>query len=152
MTGWIRGLMALIVVASVSVATPGFADDGATVTVKISGLKGTKGVALVTLYDSEETWLKVPKAVKVVRKAISGAELTVTFEGVRPGTYAVSVIHDENKNNEMDMRWFPFPKPKEGAGASNNPKSKMGPPKWEEAKFSLPAAGITVNATMNYFD
>jgi uncharacterized protein (DUF2141 family) len=124
----------------------------ATVSVKIAGFKGTEGVALITLYDSEQSWLKVPKAVQVVRAKISGATMSVDFKDVKPGTYAISVIHDENKNNELDMRWLPWPKPKEGVGVSNDPENKAGPPKWEAAKFTVPAEGATVKATVKYIE
>jgi len=127
-----------------------WAQQAGSVSVKIDGFKGTEGVALVTLYDSAESWLKVPKAVQVVRAKISGASLVVELKGVKPGTYAVSVIHDENKNNELDMRWLPYPKPKEGSGASRDPDTKVGPPKWEAAKFDVAAAATSVNVTMKY--
>ena len=42
-----------------------WAQQAGSVSVKIDGFKGTEGVALVTLYDSAESWLKVPKAVQV---------------------------------------------------------------------------------------
>lgn len=122
----------------------------ATVTVKIDGLKGTAGVALVVLYDSAESWLKVPKAVQVVRAKITGSALTVELKGVKPGSYGVSVIHDENKNDELDMRWLPYPKPKEGSGASRDPDTKVGPPKWDGAKFEVAAEGAAVNVTVKY--
>ena len=121
-----------------------------TVTVKISGFKGAEGLALVTLYDNEQSWLKVPKAVQVVRAKITGAGMSIEFKDVKPGTYAVSVIHDENKNNELDMRWLPYPKPKEGSGASRDPDTKVGPPKWEGAKFDVAAEGTTVQVTIKY--
>ena len=127
-------------------------ETGATVTVKIAGFKGTEGLALVTLYDNEQSWLKVPKAVQVVRAKITGTELKVEFKDVKPGTYAISAIHDENKNNELDMRWLPWPKPKEGVGVSNDPENRAGPPKWETAKFDVPPAGITVKATIKYIE
>ncbi len=152
---WIRALVAVVFLAGTLAAhgAHGQAQDGlTTVTVKIVGLKGKDGVALVTLYNSEDTWLKIPKAVQVVKAQITGPNLTVTFKGVKPGTYGVSVIHDANKNNEMDMRWFPFPKPKEGAAASNDPVAKIGPPKWEGAKFTVGAEAVTVTATLKYFD
>lgn len=158
MTRWIRAFGALAVAAAVFAGSAAFApsteaqDKLAVITVKITGLKGKDGVALITLYDSEDTWLKIPKAVQVVKTAITGAEMTVTFKGVRPGTYGVSVVHDANKNSEMDMRWFPWPQPKEGAAASNDPAAKAGPPKWDGAKFTVTAEDITVKATMKYFD
>jgi uncharacterized protein (DUF2141 family) len=128
-----------------------FAQPAATVSVKIDGLKGTEGVALVVLYDSAESWLKVPKAAQVARVKITGSSLSVELKGVKPGTYAISVIHDENKNDELDMRWLPYPKPKEGSGASGDPEGKsVGPPKWENAKFDLAAEGKTVVVIVKY--
>lgn len=132
------------------VASLARAQQAGNVSVKIDGFKGSEGVALVTLYDSAESWLKVPKALQVVRLKISGSSLQVELKGVKPGTYAVSVIHDENKNNELDMRWLPYPKPKEGSGASGNPDTKVGPPKWEAAKFDVGPAGTAVNVTVKY--
>jgi uncharacterized protein (DUF2141 family) len=126
------------------------AQQAGSVSVKIDGFKGTEGVALVTLYDSPESWLKVPKALQVVRLKITGSSLQVELKGVKPGSYAVSVIHDENKNNELDMRWLPYPKPKEGSGASGDPDTKVGPPKWEAAKFEVGAGGANVNVTVKY--
>jgi uncharacterized protein (DUF2141 family) len=148
MTRWLTVLALWLVV----LAQPAYAQDAAgVVTVKIAGFKGTEGIALVTLYDSEQSWLKVPKAVQVVRAKITGATLSIEFKDVKPGTYAVSVIHDENKNNELDMRWLPWPKPKEGVGVSNDPETKAGPPKWASAKFEV-TTGITVKATVKYVE
>jgi uncharacterized protein (DUF2141 family) len=127
-----------------------WAQPGATVTVKIEGLKGTEGVALVVLYESAESWLKIPKAAQVVPAKIAGSALTVELKGVKPGTYAVSVIHDENKNNELDMRWLPYPKPKEGSGASGEAASNKLAPKWESSKFEVPAEGKTINVAVRY--
>ena len=107
--------------------------------VSISGFKGNEGRAHITLYGSEDTWLKIPKALQTLQRPIPEGVLKVKFEGLAPGDYAVSVIHDANENDELDMRWFPFPKPKEGAGASRDPKTKMGPPKWKDSKISLAA-------------
>jgi uncharacterized protein (DUF2141 family) len=136
--------LALAVPASVS------AQQAGTITVKVEGLKGGEGVALVVLYDSAESWLKVPKAAQVLRAKITGSALVVELKGVKPGSYAVSVIHDENKNNELDMRWLPYPKPKEGSGASRDPDAKVGPPKWDAAKFDVGAEGTTVQVTVKY--
>ena len=150
MKRWIVSLLAVVVWAVLPQV--GSAQAAATVTVKVAGFKGVDGLALVTLYDSEQSWLKVPKAVQVVRAKITGATMTIEFKDVKPGTYAVSVIHDENKNNELDMRWLPWPKPKEGVGVSNDPDSKAGPPKWEAAKFAVGADGATIKTTIKYIE
>jgi uncharacterized protein (DUF2141 family) len=148
--GLVGMLAALSALPSAALPNSALAQAAGTVTVKIEGLKGSEGVALVALYDSAESWLKVPKAVQVVRAKIAGSALLVELKGVKPGSYGVSVIHDENKNNELDMRWLPYPKPKEGSGASRDPDTKVGPPKWDGAKFDVGAQGATVNVTVKY--
>ena len=146
----LSGLALVLSGLGLMLSGPAQAQQAGTVVVKIEGLKGTEGVALVALYDSAESWLKVPKAAQVVRAKITGSALTVELKGVKPGSYGVSVIHDENKNNELDMRWLPYPKPKEGSGASRDPDTKVGPPKWDGAKFDVAAEGTTVQVTIKY--
>ena len=151
MKRWYVALWSILLGGSSLVVGPAGAQAQlATVSVTITGFKGTEGLALVTLYDNEQAWLKVPKAVQVVRAKITGAGMTIEFKDVKPGTYAVSVIHDENKNNELDMRWLPYPKPKEGNAVSNDPEQKAGPPKWEAAKFPVGGAPASVKATLRY--
>jgi uncharacterized protein (DUF2141 family) len=62
---------------------------------------------------------------------------TVVFTEIPQGVYAVSVFHDENGNGKLDKNFVGIPK--EEYGASNNPAKKMGPPAFNEAKFSLGA-------------
>jgi len=57
------------------------------------------------------------------------------FPALPDGVYAVSVFHDENMNERLDKNFMGVPK--ESYGASNNPKKKMGPPNFDEAKFQL---------------
>jgi uncharacterized protein (DUF2141 family) len=129
-----------------------YAQSPTTVTVKVAGFRNVEGLALVTLYDSEQHWLKMPRAVQIVRAQLAGAELTVQFKDVKPGTYAVQVVHDENKNNKLDMRWLPYPKPKEGVGISNDPDNKAGAPKWDAAKFDVASAPLSIKVTVRYAD
>jgi uncharacterized protein (DUF2141 family) len=42
------------------------------------------------------------------------------FPGVTPGTYAISVFHDENSNGKLDTNLLGIPR--EGVSASNNRK------------------------------
>jgi uncharacterized protein (DUF2141 family) len=127
------------------------ADPAASLTVEVEGIEGTAGRLVVALYTGKSSWLEIDEAFRVARKKITGSELTVSFEDLPPGTYAVSVLHDEDGDDEMDMRWLPFPRPDEGAGASRNPRPKAGPPSWKSAAFQLPDAGKTVTVRMYYF-
>lgn len=115
------------------VSTNGQEKETFTLTIKISGLKSNKGNILAGVYNSEIGFLKNEYKGDVVE--IKEKRATIIFKNIDAGEYAVSFIHDENKNNKMDTNFFGIPK--EDYGCSNNAKSFMGPPKYEDAKFML---------------
>ena len=104
--------------------------------VDVVGFRNRAGVLLVALYDNSDHWLDVSRAGVVQRHPIRGTNVLSTFDGLRRGrTYAVSVIHDEDRDDHLDMAWLPLPHPAEGAGASRNPRPGLGPPSWDSARF-----------------
>ena len=101
--------------------------------VTVTNIKGHKGEIVVGIFDSNETFLKTPV---YGRKANPTADsVTVTFDNLKPGKYAISVFHDANKNMELDRNKLGIPK--EGFGFSNNVVGAMGPPSFERAIIDL---------------
>src|SRR5207245_10973730 len=72
----------------------------------------------------------------------------VMFKDLPQGTFAISVLHDENGNGKMDKNFVGMPK--EGYGASNNPKKKKRAPTFDEAKFSLNSSEQAIEITLIY--
>lgn len=72
-------------------------------------------------------------------------ELRINAE-LPPGTYAVSVYEDLNGNHKLDHNWLGIPR--EPVGVSNNPPSRMGPPRFNECAFRLAGAAHTVSITL----
>ncbi|WP_424494280.1 DUF2141 domain-containing protein [Salinimicrobium sp. GXAS 041] len=103
------------------------------VEVIITNFENEKGNALVGLYNSEESFLE--NAWKSKSVVIKNGQVTVIFEDVPDGTYAVSAFHDEDSDQKLDM--FLGFYPMEDYATSNNAPAKFGPPKWEDAKFEL---------------
>lgn len=68
---------------------------------------------------------------------VTSAHAQCTFRDVKPGTYAVAVLHDENRNRKVDKNLFGAPT--EGYGVSNNKTYALRAPKWQESKFELSA-------------
>ncbi|MCB9762193.1 MAG: DUF2141 domain-containing protein [Alphaproteobacteria bacterium] len=125
--------------------------EAATLTVELVELQVPKGGdAIIAVFDREDAWLDLPAARARVVQPVSGDTLTARFEGLPAGRYAVSVIHDEDGDGELDMRWLPFPGPVEGAGVSNDAPASFGPPSFGDAVFSLPAEGRTIRVTVRY--
>jgi uncharacterized protein (DUF2141 family) len=108
------------------------------------------GTLIVGLYRGKDDWLDVESAHKIQRIPVSSETQSVQFEDVEPdSSYAVAVIHDKNENGRMDLRKFPFPKPKEGVGVSNN-KIGLGPPSYRKAEFSVTNAPVTTTIILDY--
>ena len=94
------------------------------------------GWLFMALYNSKDGWLKDDQAVWKAQLKITGDKMQVSVPPLNPGRYALSVLHDENGNGELDMHWMP-PRPAEGVGASNDAKMSFGPPHYEDAAFPL---------------
>lgn len=101
------------------------------VEVVITNFENENGKALVGLYDSEEEFLKTPWLSK--KAEIKNGEVTVLFEDIPDGTYAISAFHDEDEDGEIDMLLGFYPL--ESYATSNNAPAKFGPPQWQDAKF-----------------
>jgi uncharacterized protein (DUF2141 family) len=64
----------------------------------------------------------------------AAAAVSVAFEGLVPGDYAVVALHDEDDDAELDRR---LGLPAEGLGFSSGARIRFGPPSFEEARFEL---------------
>ena len=110
----------------------GFAQNSK-LTVNVTSLKNNTGKLTAELYNTKENFLK--KAFKVSSSEIKSNMASVTFTGVPKGEYTVLVYHDANNNGKLDK--YLIGMPKESVAVSNNAKGFMGPPKYEEAKFTV---------------
>ena len=118
----------------VFVTSFGFAQNS-TLSVSVSDIKNNTGSLTAELYNSKEKFLKTPY--KTVSSAIKSNSASVTFTGIPKGEYTILVYHDENKNGKLDKNFIGMPK--ESVACSNNAKGFMGPPKYDDAKFTITA-------------
>jgi uncharacterized protein (DUF2141 family) len=119
--------------------------------VEISGLRSDKGQMLCALYSpaqAEAFPKKADKAVARLTANIAARQAICDFTGVAPGTYAVSVVHDENSNGKLDTNFIGMPR--EGVGASNDAKGHMGPPKFSAASFRYEGGRLDLKIHVNY--
>ncbi len=137
-------ILALAILAGQGAAQ---AADDATLTVSVTGLRNQKGNVLVCLTANAKAFpdcSKDPAAHKrTVRASAAGS---ISFTGLTDGTYALSLIHDENANGKLDTA---LAIPKEGFGFSRNPKITFGPPKFASAAFAL-SGSATQTVKMKY--
>ena len=101
--------------------------------VKIDNIKNDKGDILIGLYSDGHNFPRKTTDGKIVKASKDG--VIVAFHDLKPGPYAISVLHDENSNKDMDQSKIGIPT--EGYGFSNNAKGSLGPPSFDKAKFEL---------------
>ncbi|NTU58259.1 MAG: DUF2141 domain-containing protein [Chlorobiaceae bacterium] len=120
------------------------------ITVNIDNLRSSDGKVGVALFKVKEGFPDKTERALEGKSIAAGDHCIVMFENVPYGTYAVSVLHDENGNGKMDKTFIGIPK--EGFGTSNNPKIRMGPPSFSESKFELGKGEVTLTISMNYLN
>lgn len=101
--------------------------------VTVRNIRETKGTVRVGLFNNDADFLKNAVDGKIVKA--NGAEVTVVFENLKPGDYAVSVIHDKNENGKLDKNFIGIPK--EGFAFGNNAMNTFGPPDFKDAKVKV---------------
>lgn len=112
------------------------------VTVSVSGLKVT-GDLLVTLFDKPDGFPGDYKKARDSRSVkVTAATMSVVFDKLPAGTYAIAVLHDENGNAVVDTGAFGIPK--EGIAVSNNITKFFRAPNFDEAKFTHDGKGRTL--------
>lgn len=119
-----------ILIATLSVLAN---NGGNKLTIEVKNVANTDGFIRVTLFDAEANWLKEGELKKVT---IDNKEVVVVeFENVPDGTYAVSVIHDQNANGDLDANFMGIPS--EPYGFSNDARGMFGPASFDESMFEV---------------
>ena len=117
-----------------------------TLVVNVENIKNENGDILIGLYDSTANFPRKVSTGKVVK--VTDKKMQVTFKDVKPGNYAVSVLHDENTNKDLDTNKLGIPK--EGYGFSNNVMGVVGPPSFRKARFRVPTGESHITIKMKY--
>jgi uncharacterized protein (DUF2141 family) len=116
---------------------------------KITNLRNNQGKVRICLYQSDNGFPSHPeKAYRIAKADVQQGRSEATFTDLPLGEYAIALIHDENVNEKLDTNFMGIPK--EGYGASNNAGGKFGPPKFEDARFTLDKPVMVMEIKVKY--
>ncbi|WP_369026401.1 DUF2141 domain-containing protein [Qipengyuania sp. RANM35] len=124
--------------------------DGATITVKVTEVRNAKGIVRACMTADMKSFPKcrgVPGAYGATAQAHEGS-VSFTFTGVKPGRYAIALLHDENSNGKADRALGMMPK--EGFGFSRDAAVRMGPPKFSDAAIDIGGEDQALTIRMRY--
>ena len=119
---------------------------------KVAGLRNARGKIDALLFRSadgfpdKDSRATASEAVPIDPKTLTAE---VTFPNVPRGPAAVTVLHDENMNEKLDTNILGIPR--EGYGASNNPKKRYRAPTFAEAQFVVSQATQTIHINVIYW-
>ncbi|MEM1319670.1 MAG: DUF2141 domain-containing protein [Bacteroidota bacterium] len=110
-----------------------------TLEVKVTNVKKAKGSIMLAIYDSAENFMG-PDYFRTATEVVNQTGAVVVQVPELPfGSYAITIYHDENGNNELDTNLFGIPS--ESYGFSNNARRTFGPPSYDEARFDFSENG-----------
>lgn len=104
------------------------------VAVTVTDIESNKGKIILMLFEDAEGFPSdKEKAFRRAKIDAKEGEIFYRFEDVPFGTYAVTVGHDENDNDEMDRNFVGFPKERVGVSF----QTKFGKPSFNRSQFDL---------------
>jgi uncharacterized protein (DUF2141 family) len=118
-----------------------------TLTVEITGIKNDQGKILLQLFDSNENYQSNKAYSANMIKAKKGV-VSVTFNDLVAGEYAIRYFHDENDNGQLEKNLFGMPV--EGYGFSNNAKADFGPVSFDDMKVIITDQNLVTHSSVQY--
>ncbi|MFO7895879.1 MAG: DUF2141 domain-containing protein [Candidatus Cloacimonadales bacterium] len=126
-------------------------DNQLSATVEISQIDlAEKGELIVRIFYDESSWNDNLPDQEIKIKEFSATHSLSLQLPAKINSLALQIIHDANQNGKMDFRIFPFPKPTEGIGLSNN-FFRKGRPRFSDAEISTNDISEQISIEMNYF-
>ncbi|MBD2728273.1 DUF2141 domain-containing protein [Nostoc sp. FACHB-892] len=140
----------LATLVSISFAKTVNAEPTAKLSVVVNGIRHQKGEICFRVYANEKGFpMSSTSEAQSGCTKITGNSVTKEFSGLKPGTYAVAIVDDQNGDRKLNKDFFGIPK--EGFGISKNPTVSIqtGTPKFRDASFVV-NKDTTVNIIMKY--
>ncbi len=100
-----------------------------TMKVTITNIRETEGTLMVALHSGEDTFPN-EEPDRALTAPADKERVTITFDDLPKGNYALSIYHDLNENGELDKNIMGIPK--EGFGFSNDAMGTFGAPSFKE--------------------
>jgi uncharacterized protein (DUF2141 family) len=139
---------AIAMLFGIGMAQPALAGGGS-IRVHVSGFRNGDGDLACALF-SQARGFPGGEPLKGALAAASRQGAECVFSDVAPGRYAVSVMHDENRNGKLD-RVPLLGIPREGYGVSNNKTYATHGPVFEDSAFEFDGAGeLRLEVTLRY--
>ncbi len=120
-----------------SAAGPAFAAD---LDLQVDNVRVAEGDLMIAIYGDPADYRK--KALREIKLPAEAPATRVRITDLAPGTYAIALFQDRNRNAKLDSNLFGIPT--EPYGFSGNPGNLMAPASWEQARFAIGSGAARV--------
>lgn len=128
-------------------ATPASAGS---VTITVTDVRSNAGVVRACMTTVKSIFPRCARDPNSHRTVVpAGRSVTIRFDNVEPGEYAIALLHDENNNGKADRVLGMAPR--EGYGFSRDAPVRMAPPDWDDAVLTIGTASQRLTIQMRYF-
>ena len=127
-------------------------DTGAEVVIDLKNVRSDLGQIAFAVFpeDSREDFPRVnEKAVLTKLVDAKKGESEISLGKLKPGKYAISFLHDENRDGKMNFNFVGMPK--EGFGFSRDPRIMFGPPDFSKCVIEVGETEARVSMKAKYF-
>jgi len=121
------------------------AASAADVSITLTGVK--EGGTLYVGLQTEEQFMSMETVGGESMSVNAEGDITMTLDGIEPGTYAFSIWHDINGNGQFDMAPQGWP---EDGWSAYNVTSIMGAPSFSQVSFEVDDTGFATTEPMIY--
>lgn len=143
-------LFILAVVGNFTVASNVREVSHSALNVTINGLKNERGQVCLSLFSSRQGFpSSTDSAVEARCVKVSATPLTVRFQKLKVGSYAVAVFHDANSDGTLNGNGLGIPT--EEFGFSQNPTILVGSPKFGDAAVLVVGPETNIQIQLQYF-
>jgi uncharacterized protein (DUF2141 family) len=137
--------LAALALAVLVIAEPAFA---ARIIVTVSGVRNAAGGVYIGLYATPSKFLNGNQVDAMKKVRASTGPITVMFDNLPPGNYAVGAYHDENNNDHFDTDLIG--QPLEGYALSNGVRAVMAKPTFQQAAFTVGTTDTPISLQIRY--
>lgn len=147
----LKTLLLLTAVINLTALQQAKAVSNSSLTVTINGLKSQRGQVCLSLFSGGRGFpSSSDRAVAARCVKLENVPLTVKFDNLKAGNYAIAAFHDANGDGTLNRN--PLGIPTEEFGFSQNPKILTGAPKFADSAFLVagPQTNIQIKL-LNFF-
>ncbi|MGF1499401.1 MAG: DUF2141 domain-containing protein [Elainellaceae cyanobacterium] len=99
--------------------------------ISVDGLRNQNGQVCFSLFSQSRGFPSGGQAIQADCVDLGEGSPSILFQDLHPGSYAVAVFHDVNRDRQLNQTIFGIPT--EGFGFSRNPRLMAGPPSFGDA-------------------